>query len=85
MKRKQAIEILSTRDFCGMLCGYTSGYTEALDMAIGALSDRPHGEWIETTSGTICSNCDKYPYDDGEYHVTNWHSDFCPNCGADMR
>lgn len=37
MTREQAIEILSTRDWSGMLCGYTSGYTEALDMAIEAL------------------------------------------------
>ena len=46
---------------------------------------RPHGEWIETTSGTVCNNCGEYPYDDGEYHIANWHSNFCPSCGADMR
>ena len=43
------------------------------------------GEWIETSEGTMCSNCHKFPYDDGEYHIANWYSDFCPNCGADMR
>ena len=48
-------------------------------------SNRPHGEWIETSEGTMCGNCHKFPYDDGEYHIANWHSDFCPNCGADMR
>lgn len=37
MKREEAIQILSTRDWSGMLCGYTSGYTEALDMAVEAL------------------------------------------------
>ena len=37
MTREEAIQILSTRDWSGMLCGYTSGYTEALDMAIEAL------------------------------------------------
>lgn len=37
MTRNKAIQILSTRDWSGMLCGYTSGYTEALDMAIEAL------------------------------------------------
>lgn len=43
MTREEAIQILSTRDVHGVLCGYTSGYTEALDMAIEALSaaDRP--------------------------------------------
>lgn len=39
--REQAIQILSTRDWSGMLCGYTSGYTEALDMAIEALENEP--------------------------------------------
>ena len=43
------------------------------------------GEWIETSEGTMCSNCHKFPYDDGEYHIANWHSDFCPNCGARMK
>ena len=38
MTRKEAIQILSTRDAHGVLCGYTSGVTEALDMAIEALS-----------------------------------------------
>lgn len=68
--------------FCAKYKGI--GVEEDFFMAIEALSDRPHGEWIETTSGTICSNCGEYPYDDGEYHIANWHSDFCPSCGADM-
>ena len=42
------------------------------------------GKWIETSEGTVCSNCHEFPYDDGEYHIANWHSDFCPNCGAKM-
>lgn len=37
MKQKEAIQILSTRDAHGVLCGYTSGVTEALDMAVEAL------------------------------------------------
>ena len=43
------------------------------------------GEWIETFEGTMCSNCHKFPYDDGEYHIANWHSDYCPHCGARMK
>ena len=42
MTREDAIQILSTRDAHGVLCGYTSGATEALDMAIEALQD----DWI---------------------------------------
>ena len=38
MTREKAMQILSTRDAHGVLCGYTSGVTEALDMAIEALS-----------------------------------------------
>ena len=37
MTREEAIRILSKRDAHGVLCGYTSGVTEALDMAIEAL------------------------------------------------
>lgn len=37
MTKEEAIKILSTRDRYGCLCGWTSGYTEALDMAIEAL------------------------------------------------
>lgn len=42
--REEAIQILSTRDAHGVLCGYTSGVTEALDMAIEALENKT--EWI---------------------------------------
>lgn len=45
MTREQAIQILSTRDAHGVLCGYTSGVTEALDMAIEALSQPPNEDW----------------------------------------
>ena len=41
MTREEAIQILSTRDAHGVLCGYTSGVTEALDMAIEALENKP--------------------------------------------
>lgn len=47
--------------------------------------ERPKGKWIDTVEGTYCSYCNGYPYDDGEYHIEGWSSNFCPNCGADMR
>ena len=50
-----------------------------------ARADRPQGEWIETPDGTMCGSCHKFPYDDGEYHIANWSSDFCPHCGARMK
>ena len=50
MKKEEAIQILSTRDWSGMLCGYTSGYTEALDMAVEALQ----------TAEINCVHCPRY-------------------------
>ena len=46
MTREEAIQILSTRDAHGVLCGYTSGVTEALDMAIEALSVETVHRWM---------------------------------------
>ena len=40
MTREEAIRILSNRDMHGVPCGYTSGYQEALDMAIEALTPK---------------------------------------------
>lgn len=72
---------INSRDY-GM---FLVGIKKKIDNAPTVQADRPHGEWIETSEGTMCSNCHKFPYDDGEYHIANWHSNFCHNCGADMR
>lgn len=48
----------------------------------GCIYERPHGEWLfnayekQTKSWNICSVCGH-----DQVHETN----FCPNCGADMR
>jgi len=56
MTREEAIQILSTRDAHGVLCGYTSGVTEALDMAIEALSQPIVAKHFDIQSGYIyCS------------------------------
>lgn len=85
MKKEEAIQILSTRDAHGVLCGYTSGVTEALDMAVEALRDRPMGEWVDKGRYSECSKCgevaQKVELCDCVYeHLTN----YCPNCGARM-
>ena len=51
---------------------------EALDKAIKALKERPHGEWIYDMfdENYHCSECNR---------VGATISNFCPNCGADMR
>lgn len=60
MTREEAIQILSTRDWSGMLCGYTGGYTEALDMAIEALS-KPI---VDITQRDLCKDisCEDCPF-----------------------
>ena len=49
-------------------------------------TERKYGRWIPIANGRIgyeCCQCHCYApsYEDG----TEWTSDFCPNCGADMR
>ena len=40
------------------------------------VSDRPQGEWIDFKNGWKCTACEKW---------NSEKSNFCPNCGADMR
>ena len=67
MTREQAIQILSTRDWSGMLCGYTSGYTEALDMAVEALSSNA----IQVVQ---CKDCKHRETDDCPMYRVEWFS-----------
>ena len=51
---------------------------------------RPHGEWIEKHCdyGVYyrCSNCHKMPPNyECDYKEGAIKTNFCPNCGADMR
>ena len=85
MTREEAIQILSTRDAHGVLCGYTSGVTEALDMAIEALQNRPTGVWVDKGGYSEYSECgevaQKVELCDCVYERL---TKFCPNCGAIM-
>lgn len=84
--REEAIQILSTRDAHGVLCGYTSGVTEALDMAIEALSAERTGEWIDKGEYAECSICGAHSgiQFDGVEPVP-LKTKFCHNCGAEMK
>lgn len=43
-----------------------------------------HGRWIDTYDGVHCTNCGRFaPMDLNGNEFFN--SNFCPNCGADMR
>lgn len=81
----EAVEELNAISFYELNEHSKEAFTE-IRRALKALpsADRPQ-EWIETPDGTMCGNCHKFPYDDGEYHIANWSSDFCPHCGVRMK
>ena len=86
MTKEEAIKILSTRDAHGVLCGYTSGVTEAQHMAIEALQERPKGEWIDKGEYAECSICGGHSGTqfDGVEPIP-LKTNFCHHCGAEMK
>lgn len=66
--KEEAIQILSTRDAHGVLCGYTSGVTEALDMAVEALSSQQTN--LISKTGAIDELRHLIPYK--KYHRGKW-------------
>lgn len=58
---------------------YSEEYIKGWENGVKAQYEaRPKGEWIESDIGWKCSECN--------YGVKPWNNtDFCPNCGADMR
>lgn len=64
--------------------GWTGGFVDALDAVEdlpSAQPERPKGKWItqEFGSWAECSECHEL------YDIPMAYSNFCPNCGADMR
>lgn len=45
--------------------------------------DRMKGEWINEDVDWVCSVCGHDAYTEGDYRQVR--TNFCPNCGADMR
>lgn len=45
--------------------------------------EQKKGKWIKDEFGSRCERCGLYAYRDK--FDRPWESDFCPNCGADMR
>lgn len=72
MTNKEAIEKLKEILFM-------TGYKEALNIAIKALEERPHGKWEKQNCFYKCSVCGVYSLDGTALH------NYCHNCGADMR
>ena len=72
---------------------YPSWYAEKIE-EIPAADVTPvrHGHWVSLTdcsnAGVYCSNCHKKVYKE-DYALCNrknkLRSNYCPNCGADMR
>lgn len=67
---------------------YKQGWNDAIDAIIdnAPTVERPQGHWINQSQGAKypceCSECHTEPFCNDEGYVL---SDFCPNCGADMR
>lgn len=92
MTREEALDVMNILRFGTFeeIINTEEIVNKALDVAIEALKDRPHGEWLShydyckkhelIPSGLIafwwCNQCEQ-----GVEIKTN----FCPNCGADMR
>ena len=84
MTREEAIDIL--RSYL-MFDKSNMQIDIALNMAIKALQDRPHGEWIHREHCQVdedayeiatCSHCK------AEITLEYPNDNFCPNCGARM-
>lgn len=85
MTREEAIKIYNTLLLFGKVDCTKEEVKECCRMAIKALRREPRkGRWIDikNKNGTViavrCSRCGNSPK-----HAIK--SDFCPNCGADMR
>ena len=87
-KNKEAIEKLGyIKNQYHTLLNFDD-YDEVFDNAIKALEERPTGHWFLldecSNEGVYCSNCHKKVYR-VEYANQRVKSNYCPNCGADMR
>lgn len=81
MTNKEAIKILKNSGIIYSKGNYTPDDLElAIDLAIKALENEPKkGKWIDG----FCNICDCACKSDGWGREIE--TNFCPNCGADMR
>ena len=79
ISRQQAID--AARDWYeGLICGSFKGLEKRLRALPSAQPERIRGRWIEKPhvhGVAYCSLCD--------YELHTNDTNFCPNCGADMR
>jgi DNA-directed RNA polymerase subunit RPC12/RpoP len=69
---------------CNTYCDHGEEYSPDMSKLppINPEDLRPRGRWIETEEGTMCSECNKHPFEDGEFSIANYNGNYCPNCGA---
>ncbi len=88
MTREEAIQILTEMQVVYFAPKGKQKVQEALEMAIEALQDRPHGEWIHREHCQVdedayeiatCSHCK------AEITLEYPNDNFCPNCGTRMQ
>ena len=95
ISRQSAIEILGKHcnmDY-GKVCGKDCECVEYMALrdlpsAQPTIEPRAKGHWVpQKGGGCYCSECEEYALDeaDGRYISVSVKSNFCPNCGADMR
>ena len=86
ISRQAAINAIENTD-CELSADAWDELTDAIMQLPSAQTERKKGKWIRITDEVFadrfeCSECGKLPpIENFEW----WLSDYCPNCGADMR
>ncbi len=89
ISRQAAIdELIAMREHIDARMSVIGG--TAYEMAIEALRERERkkGKWQWCGNHHLCSECDEWAltrWDEDECDEVDILTDFCPNCGADMR
>lgn len=84
------VEVKKTKDFANTFLNdifLRMAANRVLDAAPAAdVAEVVHGRWIDTETGTLCSNCHRCFDPDFEIKRSVCRElKHCPDCGADMR
>jgi len=89
MTRDEAIAWLTEEKKARTILETDSLITQALNMAIEALNDRPHGEWLcrdrKPIEGMVYIECECSVCGHKVIFDTISVDNFCGRCGADMK
>ena len=70
-----------TQNYCEHCCDIADVISDIEDAP--TIEERKKGKWVRDEFGSKCSCCGLYAY--RNRFGLPWESNFCPNCGADMR